>query len=68
MRYVFLTRISNIFERKLKKHISGVGENAIFETNSAGWYIQFNYTTIYVGKDKPTATVGQQIRLILEDA
>jgi len=67
MRYVFYTKITEVFERKLKKHVSGVGDNAVFETASAGWYLQFGFTTVYVGMQEPTdVKVGQRIKLILE--
>ncbi len=65
-RFVFNARVSEVFERKLKKHVRGVGDNAIFETHSDGWYIQFGFTTVYVGKDQPKIKQGDRVKIIIE--
>lgn len=65
-RFVFFARVSEVFERKLKKHVKGVGENAIFETHSDGWYIQFGFTTVYVGKEEPKMRQGDRVKITIE--
>lgn len=65
-RYRFPITITNIFERKLKKHVSGAGENAIFTTESEGWYIEINrQITIFLGNDKPSFEVGEKADLAI---
>lgn len=67
MNYRFSCEITEVFERKLSKHVSGAGADATFATSSAGWYIQLNHmTSIYVGLEKPTFVAGQKIVMKLE--
>lgn len=66
-RYVFPIQITDVIERKLTKHHSGFGKDAIFTTESSGWYLQINKsTTIYVGKEKPNFAAGDKANLIIE--
>lgn len=62
MTYRITTKVTGVFERKLQKHISGYGKDAIFQTNSAGWYIQLGgEISIYVGREKPAEIVGDEV-------
>lgn len=66
MIYVFPCTITDIFERLLKKHISGSGPTTVFGTSSAGWYIQVDgMESLHVGDEKPTWHVGDKIELVL---
>lgn len=67
MIYTFPVLITDVFERKLRKHISGAGAGALFSTDSAGWYIQINNTiSIYLGMEEPRIAVGDKMTLKLE--
>lgn len=60
----FPATITDIFERKLRKHISGAGPEARFHTGSAGWYIQIDgMVSIYVGMEKPEFEKEQAVVL-----
>ena len=68
MRYKFSVKVTDVFERKSRKHVSGFGENAVFSSDSAGWYVRLNDNlSLYVGKDKPYFERGQQLYLTLRD-
>jgi hypothetical protein len=59
--------ITDIFERKFKKHHRGVGPEAVFTAHSEGWYIQLNHmVSIYIGMEKPNFTIDQQVKLSIE--
>ena len=61
MAYRFPVVITDVFERKLRKHASGFGETAIFETASAGWYVQIDKSfSIYLGEEKPSYKPGEK--------
>jgi hypothetical protein len=50
----FPCQITNIFERKIRKHLGGAGPEARFQTGSEGWYIQIDgMVSIYVGASRP---------------
>jgi hypothetical protein len=67
MTYRFPVTITDVFERKEKRHIRGSGDNAVFDTCSAGWYIQLDgLTSIYVGTEPPKERVGTQMDMILK--
>jgi len=67
MSYRFPATVTAVFESKLKKHVAGAGAEAVFTTNSAGWYIQVNgLTSFYVGFEKPEFEVGDKIELKLQ--
>lgn len=66
MKYRFPITITDVFERKLRKHISGAGPEAIFRTESDGWYIRVNdQFTIFLGKDKPSFESGEKADLVI---
>lgn len=66
MNYTFKCTITAVFERLVKKYISGIGKESVFATASVGWYIQIDgLTSIFVGTDQPSWKVGDQIELIL---
>lgn len=62
----FPCTITDIFERKIPKHISGAGPEARFGTASEGWYIQLDgMISIFVGKDQPEFEKDQKLILTL---
>jgi hypothetical protein len=67
VRLVYETTIDRVFELKTKKHVSGFGPDAIFDTSSAGWYIRIgNEITLFCGEEKPLLAEGQKIRITIE--
>ena len=67
MRLVYHSTITDVFERKLRKHQSGFGPDAVFTTDSAGWYIRIeNEITLYCGTEKPAFEPGDQISIIIQ--
>lgn len=65
MWFTFRLTVTDVFERKLQKHVRGAGADAVFESNSAGWYLQFGNFSVYVGTDQPTVSVGDQVTMTL---
>lgn len=64
MNLTFHCTITDIFERKIRKHISGAGPEARFHTGSEGWYIQIDgMVSIFVGDEKPNFEVDQEVVL-----
>jgi len=60
----FPCTITEIFERKLQKHIRGAGPEAVFSAASAGWYIQIDgMVSVFVGHDRPEFESGQAVVL-----
>jgi hypothetical protein len=66
MTYTFPVTITDVFERKLRKHVSGAGPDAIFTTDSDGWYLQVGgVVTICVGPEQPIIRPGEKMELVL---
>ena len=66
MTYLFPVTITDVFERKLRKHTGGARPEAKFTTDSAGWYLQIEgITTIYVGEEQPVIRPGEKMELVL---
>lgn len=64
----FKAQITDVFERKLRKHMGGAGSDAVFSTYSDGWYIQLDgMISIYCGKERPKFTPGKSIRLSIQE-
>lgn len=67
MKLVFQTLITRVFELKVRKHVSGFGPDAIFRTDSAGWYARIgDEITLWCGKDKPELESGDEVTLTIE--
>lgn len=67
MNYRFPVTVTDVFERKEKRHIRGAGPEAVFSTHSAGWYIQLDgMISIYVGMERPTMQPGDKLLMRLE--
>lgn len=65
--YRFPVTISDVFERKVQKHVSGAGPEAVFSSDSAGWYLRINDNlSIYVGMQKPDLAPGDKMVMKLE--
>ncbi len=66
-RFAFPCTITSVFERKITKHLGGAGPQALFSTDSAGWYIQIDgHLAICVGAEEPKIQPGQKFTLKLE--
>lgn len=62
----FPATITDVFERKLQKHLGGAGKDARFTTASAGWYVQLDEAiSIFVGHEKPDFEEGEAIVVTL---
>lgn len=60
----FPCTITDIFERKVHKHLGGAGPEARFHTGSEGWYIQIDgMVSIFVGAVKPEFEKDQAVVL-----
>lgn len=60
----FPCQITDIFERKVRKHMGGAGPEARFHTGSEGWYIQIDgMVSIFVGHDRPEFEKDQLVVL-----
>lgn len=65
--YRFPITVTDVFERKVQKHVSGAGDHAVFSSDSAGWYIRIeNNLSIYVGMQKPDVAPGDKMVMKLE--
>jgi len=62
---VCVLHVKEMFERK---HVSGVGNEAIFADESIGWYIwlEGSYESICVGQQKPELQVGDRVNITIE--
>lgn len=66
MKYRFPATITDVFERKLQKHVSGFGPEAVFTTESRGWYVKINNQfTIFLGAEKPQFRPGEKVDIAL---
>lgn len=69
MTYSFPCTVTDVFERKLTKHVGGFGKDATFSTNSAGWYVQIDgIFSLYVGVERPMYEVDEAIVLSIRKA
>jgi len=61
----FPVTITDVFERKVSKHLGGAGPNAAFSSDSAGWYVRINdHIALYVGTTKPE--INNEYELVLQ--
>ena len=68
IRYIIHSKVEAVEEIKGKKHISGVGPDAIFEEHSKGWfvYLRGSYEAIYVGATKPALAAGDAVEISIQ--
>ncbi len=60
----FPATITDVFERKVRKHLGGAGPEARFHTGSEGWYIQIDgMVSIFCGGEKPEFEIDQAVVL-----
>lgn len=66
MSYRISAQVTNIFERKINKHVTGVGQNATFVTESAGWYIELDHAiSVFVGHEPPEFQLNQSVSVVI---
>jgi len=66
MIYAFPCSVTDVFERKIRKHLSGSGPDATFRSDSEGWYIQLNgMISIYMGMERPDLKIGDDAELTI---
>lgn len=67
MTYVFHVSIWKVEERKMVRHVSGAGKDAVLVDESLGWYVTFtDFTSRYFGMEKPDLAPGDKMILKLE--
>lgn len=60
----FPCTITDVFERKVRKHTGGAGPEARFDTGSEGWYIQIDGAiSIFAGAARPDFEKDQAVVL-----
>jgi hypothetical protein len=65
----FPCQITDIFERKISKHVGGTGKEARFSTASAGWYIQIDGAfSVFVGAERPDFQIDDAVVLSIRKA
>lgn len=58
----FPSTITDVFERKVRKHLGGAGPEARFNTGSEGWYIQLGGAiSIYAGLERPEFKTDDEV-------
>jgi hypothetical protein len=58
----FTAVVTDVFERKLRKHSGGVGPEAKFSSVSDGWYIQLDgMISIWTGRDRPPFAADDKV-------
>lgn len=58
--------ITRVWEAEHTRHVGGVKDEAAFETEKLGWYIEVNrLTSFFVGYEKPDAKEGEPITICL---
>ena len=67
-RLVIPATINSVEERFTMHWVSGVGDKAVFETRSTGWWIVIEQLAIHVGPDKPDFAAGELVKLSIEKA
>lgn len=66
MIYAFPCSVTDVFERKIRKHLGGAGPDATFRSDSQGWYIQLNgMISIYMGMERPDLKIGDDAELTI---
>jgi hypothetical protein len=66
-RYVWNTTVRNVHRKETT--VSGkIGADGMAEltVESAGWYIQIGYISLYAGEEEPPYKSGDTVRLTLE--
>lgn len=67
MKLVFSATITRVFENKVRKHVSGSGPEAVFATDSAGWYVRIsNEISLFCGMEKPDLNEGDKVTITLQ--
>lgn len=62
------SKVVSIKERFMNQHVSGFGDNAIFNIISLGWYVHFegSYESLNFGNERPPFKEGDTIRISFE--
>jgi hypothetical protein len=66
--YVVYTTVVAVREHVRNRHISGAGPDAIFQTETLGWFVHFagSYEAIHMGPDKPEFAQGDRVKITFE--
>jgi hypothetical protein len=67
LRYIE-TPVIKVWEQIDKVHVSGIGNAALFEDRSRGWFVQFkgSYEAIFFGTEKPDIAEGDWMKISFE--
>lgn len=66
--FVTQTSVATLEERKERVYISGIGDNAVFEEKSLGWFVWLkgSYESLHLGMENPGWKVGDQVKITIE--
>ena len=63
----FSSAVLSLEERMARHHLRGVGEAAVFEEVSLGWWVRVaGSSSLYMGGTRPSLSVGDLITLAIE--
>lgn len=67
-RFAIPTTITAIEERKDRRYLSGIGDEAVFTDISLGWFLFLtgSHEAIHVGMEKPDLRVGDKMKITIE--
>lgn len=67
MRHQWNATVVSVTEHKSKRYVSGVGDAAVFEEVSAGWFVRISESSaIGVGATRPDLKPGDTVLLTME--
>lgn len=67
--FSYRAKCTNVHELKTNKYKGGHGPDAMFSTESRGWYITLgNQFSIFVGMERPAIAQGDTLELIIRKA
>ena len=65
--YTFYARVLKVEEHFTKLYRSGLGDKAVFEDASQGWYMHLNgsHEMLYIGDIKPEIEPGDLVKIVV---
>jgi hypothetical protein len=67
-KFVMLDKVARVEEKFAKQWVSGTGQDAVFRSDSAGWYATFTAcpASMYLGTMEPGLKAGDRVRITME--
>lgn len=68
IKYYIVARVTKVEEVFNKTYVSGVGERAVFQEESKGWFVHFggSHEKMNFGAEKPDFNVGDSVKITFE--